>query len=151
MKRFNEFQLDTGQECLWSGNVRLSLTRKAFAVLNCLVDNAGRIVSKDELMEEVWPDLYVGEENLKVHIRELRALLGDRAAQPAFIQPYRDKGYCFIAPVTDGVADGVEKSQSQELFGRASELAKLQQLLKQSHEHDRAHGNQHRRYDTASA
>lgn len=132
MKRFHQFQLDSGQECLWSGNVRLSLTRKAFAVLNCLVDNAGRIVSKDELMDQVWPDLYVGEENLKVHIRELRALLGDRPAQPAFIQTYRDKGYCFIAPVTDGVVDGVEKSHSQELFGRASELAKLQQLLKQS-------------------
>ena len=82
MKQFNEFQLDIGQECLWSGNVRLSLTRKAFAVLNCLVENAGRIVSKDELMEQVWPGIYVGDENLKVHIRELRTLLGDRAAQP---------------------------------------------------------------------
>lgn len=132
MKRFNEFRLDVGQECLWAGNVRLSLTRKAFAVLNCLVENAGRIVSKDELMEQVWPGIYVGEENLKVHIRELRALLGDRAAQPAYIQTYRDKGYCFIAPVTEGPVDGAERLQRQALCGRAAELAKLHQLWKQT-------------------
>ena len=132
MKRFGEFQLDVGQECLWSGNVRLSLTRKAFAVLNCLVENAGQIVSKDELMERVWPDIYVGEENLKVHIRELRALLGDRAAQPAFIQTYRDKGYCFIAPVTEGPVNGAEKSPAPALYGRAAELAKLRQLFNQT-------------------
>jgi DNA-binding winged helix-turn-helix (wHTH) protein/tetratricopeptide (TPR) repeat protein len=132
VKRFNEFQLDAGQECLWSDNVRLSLTRKAFAVLNCLVENAGRIVSKDELMEQVWPGTYVGEENLKVHIRELRALLGDRAAQPAFIQTHRDKGYCFIASVTEGPVNGAEKPPSQKLFGRAAESAKLQQLFRQT-------------------
>ena len=65
MKTFNEFQLGPAHECLWRSGTRLDLTRKAFAVLNCLVEQAGRVVSKEELMEEVWPGVYVGEENLK--------------------------------------------------------------------------------------
>jgi DNA-binding winged helix-turn-helix (wHTH) protein len=129
MKRFNEFLLDADQECLWLGTTRLSLTRKAFAVLNCLVENAGRIVTKDELMEWVWPGVFVGEENLKVYIRELRALLGDRASRPTYIETFRDRGYRFIPTVTDGTSATLKVSQS--LCGREAELTKLERGFKQ--------------------
>lgn len=135
MKRFNEFQLDPVNECLWQEGTRLSLTPKAFAILDCLVENAGRIVTKDEFMERVWPGVYVGEENLKVYIRELRGLLGDQAAKPQYIETCRDKGYRFIARVAEGPTAG--ESKSQPLCGRAVELARLHQGFKQAYDGER--------------
>ena len=123
MKRFHEFQLDSVNECLWRGSARLSLTPKAFKILNCLVNNAGRIVTKDEFMEEIWPGVYVGEENLKIYVRELRSLLGDNAAKPTYIETLRDKGYRFIAPVVGATATFA--SPSAQLFGRDDDLRKL--------------------------
>lgn len=130
MKRFQEFQLDSVNECLWRGSARLSLTPKAFKILNCLVENAGRTVSKDEFMEQVWPGIYVGEENLKVYVRELRGLLGDDAGKPKFIETYRDKGYRFIAQVIADESGG--RPEGVRLFGRQAELAKLKESFDQA-------------------
>ena len=128
MKRFYEFQLDSVNECLWRGTTRLSLTPKAFKILNHLVENVGRTVSKDEFMENIWPGIYVGEENLKVYVRELRGLLGDNAGKPMYIETLRDKGYRFIAPVAKhGLSTGTE---ALPLFGREAELTKLNESLK---------------------
>ena len=135
MKRFHEFQLDTVNECLWRASTRLPLTPKAFKILNCLVENVGRTVTKDEFMEQVWPGTYVGEENLKVYVRELRGLLSDDAGKPKFIETYRDKGYRFIAPVVEETSgtdtDGVK------IFGRESELTKLNDCLNQASQGNR--------------
>jgi DNA-binding winged helix-turn-helix (wHTH) protein/tetratricopeptide (TPR) repeat protein len=130
MKRFHEFQLDSVNECLWRGSARLSLTPKAFKILNCLVVNVGRTVTKDEFMEQVWPGIYVGEENLKVYVRELRGLLGDDAGRPKFIETYRDKGYRFIAQVTEEGSGS--DPEGVRLFGRHVELAKLNERFKQA-------------------
>ncbi|HSE25476.1 MAG TPA: AAA family ATPase [Pyrinomonadaceae bacterium] len=127
MKRFNEFRLDSINECLWRGTTRLTLTPKAFKILNCLVQNAGNTVTKDQFMEEVWPGVYVGEENLKVYVRELRGLLGDVAAKPKYIETYRDKGYRFIAPIIEGRVES--ESEFGNMFGRERELAKLNEYL----------------------
>ena len=128
MKRFHEFQLDSVNECLWRGSARLSLTPKAFKILNCLVENVGRTVTKDEFMEHVWPGTYVGEENLKVYVRELRGLLGDDAGKPKFIETYRDKGYRFIAQITE--EDSGSDPEGVRLFGRDVELAELNERFK---------------------
>ena len=77
MKQFHQFQLDTANECLWQNGNRLVLNRKSFLVLETLVANAGRLLSKEELIELVWPDTYVGEENLKLYIWKLRRTLGE--------------------------------------------------------------------------
>jgi Transcriptional regulatory protein, C terminal len=84
MKHFHSFRLDTANECLWRGEERITLTRKAFAVGRHLIDHADRLVTKEELMEAVWPDRHVGEENLKQYILELRRALGDQARNPSF-------------------------------------------------------------------
>ena len=127
MKSFKGFQLDPAHECLWHDGTRLPLTRKAFAVLNCLVENAGQVVSKEELLEKVWPNVYVGEENLKVYIRELRALLGDSAAKPIYIETYRDRGYSFISPLLDHSPNNGTHQLASRLYGRTTELVTLQQ------------------------
>jgi len=72
MKQFQSFRLDTNDECLWHEGQRLALTRKAFAVLNHLVEQAGHLVTKEELMEAVWPETFVQEEILKTYCRHRR-------------------------------------------------------------------------------
>jgi len=79
MKQFQSFRLDTSDECLWRDGQRLALTRKAFAVLNYMVEQAGHLVTKEELMEAVWPETFVQEEILKTYVRKLRQTLGDNA------------------------------------------------------------------------
>ncbi|HSE21271.1 MAG TPA: AAA family ATPase [Pyrinomonadaceae bacterium] len=127
MKRFRDFQLDSDNECIWQNGVRLSLSPKAYKILNFLVQNAGRTVTKEEFMEEIWPGIYVGEENLKIYVRELRRLLEDDAANPTYIETHRDRGYRFIAPVLDETIDG--DTGSTQLFGRDNELRKLNETF----------------------
>ena len=126
MKRFGEFQLDAVNDCLWRGGTRLSLSPKAFKILHYIVENAGRIVTKDEFMEAIWPGVYVGEENLKIYVRELRSLLGDNAAKPTYIETLRDKGYRFIAPLL-GETSAITTRRPEHLFGRGDELRKLKE------------------------
>jgi DNA-binding winged helix-turn-helix (wHTH) protein/tetratricopeptide (TPR) repeat protein len=130
MKRFRSFRLDPVNECLWreSDGERMPLTRKAFAVLNHLVTRAGRLVTKDELMDIVWPGTYVQEEILKSYVRKLRQVLGDDARSPSFIGTQTGRGYRFIAPVTEdlsAVPDPTAVRTAKRLFGRDAELARL--------------------------
>jgi len=128
MKHFHSFRLDTVNECLWRGGERIPLTRKAFAIARHLIEHAGRLVTKEELMEAVWPGIYVQEENLKVHILELRRALGDQAKNPSFIETLHGRGYRFIAPVTEGVpavsAPAIDR-MPRHLSGREEELKRL--------------------------
>jgi len=99
MKAFGPFRLDPENECLRRGTSRISLTPKVFALLSCLVENAGRLVTQSELVERLWPDTYVQPEVLKTHVRDLRAILGDDARNPRFIETHHRRGYRFIAPL----------------------------------------------------
>lgn len=128
MKSFGPFQLDTINECILHDGARLALTRKAFAIARYLIDHAGRLVTKGELMDEIWPDIYVQEANLKVYVRELRVALGDQAAEPLFIETRRGKGYSFIAPVSDEPVNSpacISSSAPTRGFGRDAELRRL--------------------------
>jgi len=99
---FKPFRLDPDNACLWRGGQRVSLTPKAFMVLLHLVRHPGQLVTKDALLEAVWPDAMVGDAVLKVCIREIRQALGDTVKTPQFIATEYRKGYRFIkraAPV----------------------------------------------------
>ena len=97
---FKPFLLDLRDERLWQGHEVIRIGAKAFAVLRCLLTQAGQLVTKETLLETVWPETVVGEAVLTVVIRELRQALGDQAHQPQFIETVRGRGYRFIAPVT---------------------------------------------------
>ena len=101
MKSFKDFRLDAVGHCLWRGRERLAITPKAFDVLRFLVENAGSLVSQEQLLEAVWPETYVNPEVLRKYILEIRRVLGDRAGNPVFIETMTKRGYRFIAPVTD--------------------------------------------------
>lgn len=97
---FGEYRLDPFSGHLYRGAAPVALTPKAFALLQCLTDQAGRLVSKAELLSAVWPDVFVGDAVLKSTIRELRRALDDSSQTPRFIETAHRRGYRFMAPVT---------------------------------------------------
>jgi pimeloyl-ACP methyl ester carboxylesterase/DNA-binding winged helix-turn-helix (wHTH) protein len=99
---FAEFQLDPERGQLLHGTAPVALTPKAFALLEYLAARSGRLVSKQELLDAVWPNVFVGEAVLKGTIRDLRRALGDDSHAPRFIQTAHRRGYRFVAPVTAG-------------------------------------------------
>jgi predicted ATPase/DNA-binding winged helix-turn-helix (wHTH) protein len=105
MKQFDCFGLDKSNECLWRDGVQIALPPKPFAVLRYLVDNPGRLITHDELLDALWPETYVQPQVLRTYMLELRKVLGDDAGKPRFIQTLPKRGYCFVAPVTDQAAD----------------------------------------------
>jgi DNA-binding winged helix-turn-helix (wHTH) protein/tetratricopeptide (TPR) repeat protein len=97
---FEPFRLDVADERLWRGEDPVRLTHKAFGVLRHLAEHAAQLVTKDELLDAVWPDTNVSEAAMTVCIRELRQALEDDAQAPRFIETVRGRGYRFIPPVT---------------------------------------------------
>src|SRR6476620_4080468 len=93
---FGRFRLDLTNECLWQGAQAISLRPKAFAVLKLLVEHSGQLVTKQKLLETVWPGTYVGDAVLKASIRQLREAMGDDAASPRYIETAHRRGYRFI-------------------------------------------------------
>ncbi|MBS1792538.1 MAG: PD40 domain-containing protein [Acidobacteria bacterium] len=98
---FAEFRLDLKNKSLTRHNSPVQITRKMFETLLVLVENADRLVEKDELMRKIWHDRFVEETNLTFNIKMLRKALGDRAGEPRFIETVPRRGYRFIAEVRE--------------------------------------------------
>src|SRR5205085_2804886 len=79
----------------------VSLTPKTFDVLLALVESAGEVVGKDELMRRVWPDSFVEEVNLAYHISLLRKALGESRNERQYIVTISGRGYSFVAEVKE--------------------------------------------------
>jgi predicted ATPase len=99
MKEFLSFCLDEENECLLRGGQRIHLVPKVYALLRCLVEKPGKLVTHRELTEKLWPNTHVQPEVLKSYVRDLRAILEDDASTPRFIETLHSRGYRFIAPV----------------------------------------------------
>jgi TolB-like protein/DNA-binding winged helix-turn-helix (wHTH) protein len=97
--RFGEFTVDTEQKVLFRDDKPLPLTPKLFDTLLILIENSGRIVKKEELMNRLWPETFVEEANLTSNIQQLRKSLGDNARHPRYIETVAKRGYRFIAPL----------------------------------------------------
>ncbi len=98
---FDEFRIDTQKRRLGREGEVIPLTSKAFDLLLALVESGGREISKDELMQRVWPDQIVEDANLTVTMSHLRKALGERANEHRFIVTIPGRGYRFIADVID--------------------------------------------------
>src|SRR5215475_9338316 len=98
---FDDFRLDPDNACLWRGAQRVALTPKAFDVLHYLVTHPDRLVTKDTLLEAVWPETAVSDVVVRIAIGELRRALGDTAQAPQFIATVPRRGYRFVAPVVE--------------------------------------------------
>jgi class 3 adenylate cyclase/DNA-binding winged helix-turn-helix (wHTH) protein len=97
---FDRFRLDPDHACLWRGAEVIALPPKAFDLLHYFVTHPDRVVSKDELLDAVWPQAAVTEAVVRVTIGLLRKVLGDTVQTPRFIATMARRGYRFLAPVT---------------------------------------------------
>jgi DNA-binding winged helix-turn-helix (wHTH) protein len=102
---FGDLVLDIGTRQLLRGDQELRLSPKAFELLRLLVDDRPRAISKNELLERLWPDTFVAEANLPSLIAEIREATGDDAEEPRFIRTIRRFGYAFCGTVTGAEAD----------------------------------------------
>src|SRR5262245_44926546 len=107
------WRVDLDNECLRRGEQTLKLTLKAFAVLRYLVEHPGRLVTKEELFDAVWPQTYVSDGVLKNCVMELRQALADEARAPQFIETVYRRGYRLIAPLSTASPFPSLKSQVQ--------------------------------------
>src|SRR5262245_29414071 len=97
---FGPFRLDPDHACLWYEAQALSLPPKIYAVLHYLVTHPDRLVTKEEILEAVWPETAVTDAVVRVAIGALRKVLGDTAQTPRYIATVLRRGYRFLAPVT---------------------------------------------------
>lgn len=131
MKTFPPFRIDAGNQCLWRAEQRILLPPKTFAVLNYLVEHAGRIVSQEELLEALWPGTYVQHEVLRKYILEIRKVLEDPPKAPRFIATLPKRGYQFIAAVLEESAGALMPAESHpSLIGRGPALQDLTGLFR---------------------
>ncbi|MGD9627692.1 MAG: winged helix-turn-helix domain-containing protein [Pyrinomonadaceae bacterium] len=101
MLSFGEFTLCANENALHRNGQPIALTPKMFEILLVLVKNHGRVVQKETLLREVWPDSFVEEGNITFNVRQIRKALGDDAQSPLYIETIPRRGYRFIADVTD--------------------------------------------------
>lgn len=113
--RIGEFTLDASQGCLRRGDIDIALRPKSFALLQHLIANAGRLVTKDELLSKVWPDVIVTEDSLTRCVSEARTALGD--TEQTAIKTVSKRGYIFAEPVTWAEDDAVIQPTAAQLAG----------------------------------
>jgi len=96
---FGDFRLEFIERRLSRHGHPIALEPKAYDLLSALVGRGGHLITKRELLDAVWPDAFVEEGILTVHISHLRKALGDSAASPRYIETVARTGYRFIEPV----------------------------------------------------
>ncbi len=99
--QFGPFRLEVKERRLLRGDRSVPLPGKAFETLCVLVERHGNLVSKNELLNSVWPETAVEENNLDRNISTLRKALGEKSPSARFIETVPRVGYRFIAPVTE--------------------------------------------------
>jgi len=97
---FGPFRLSAAARLLDKDGVPVHLGGRALSLLIALVDSAGQVISKKELIARVWPDVVVDEGSLRVHMVAVRKALGDGQSSARYVKNVAGQGYCFVAPVT---------------------------------------------------
>jgi DNA-binding winged helix-turn-helix (wHTH) protein/pimeloyl-ACP methyl ester carboxylesterase len=97
---FGRYRLEVRERRLLCDGKQVPLRTKVFDTLRLLVDHAGRLLTKDELMQAIWPDTIVEENNLNQTISALRRALGDGVGEERYIETVPRVGYRFVADVT---------------------------------------------------
>jgi len=130
--RFGPFELQPDQRRLLKDGIAISLRSRTFDLLAALVDRAGQLVTKDELLSRVWPKVVVEEAALHVQVSALRKVLGSEA-----ITTVSGRGYQFTLPVTKDDAEATRAPKPKHnlpylltsFVGREQEIAQLEELV----------------------
>ena len=110
---FEDYRLDAAHLLLYRNNEKLPLAPKVVETLLVLVENRGKILNSDELMERIWTDSIVEENNLSQNLFRLRKILGDTKDGKPFIETLRRRGYRFVPEVR--CVEAEEKSGPENL------------------------------------
>jgi DNA-binding winged helix-turn-helix (wHTH) protein len=114
---FDRYQLDITRRALLENGRRVKLGSRALSILIMLAQGGGQIVTKRELLSQVWPDVFVVEGTLRVHISALQRVLGQSEWGGEFIQNISGQGYRLAEPVfrvRRGSVDAPPASQSMD-------------------------------------
>jgi len=125
---FGPFRLFTAERQLKKGDDAVPLGGRALDTLIALVERAGEVVTQRELISRVWPNVTVEEANLRVHIAELRKVLGDGLEGARYIATVPGRGYSFVAPVTLSTrpsSQSGEEAVSKRLPSLPSQLTRM--------------------------
>jgi predicted ATPase/DNA-binding winged helix-turn-helix (wHTH) protein len=104
MISFGPFHLRASARRLLRDEVPLDIGSRSLDILIALVERAGEVVGKKELVARVWPDVVVDESSLRTHVAALRKVLGDGREGARYIANVQGRGYCFVAPITRAAA-----------------------------------------------
>jgi predicted ATPase len=135
---FNEFRVDVGKGVLTRAGQPLSLQWKTFETLCHLVESEGRLVTREELMDKLWADTFVEDNNLSQHIRALRKVLGDGQNGDRYIETVPRRGYRFLPDVQKATeeipvfrnSDDISRSRRRNvLVGRDLQLKEIREII----------------------
>jgi DNA-binding winged helix-turn-helix (wHTH) protein/tetratricopeptide (TPR) repeat protein len=131
---FGPFRLDGAERTLLREGVPVALTDKVFDLLALLVQNRGHALTKTELMQRLWPDTVVEENNLTVNISTLRKALGETAGERRYIETLSRRGYRFVAELREPESASAEPALRHlpTFVGRETELGRLAELLERA-------------------
>ena len=142
---FGDFELSGAKRTLLKQGEIISLNSKTFDLLFTLIENHGKILSKDELLDKVWEGQFVEENNLTVQISALRKIFGESKNENKFIATIPGKGYKFVAEISVSANENsrdlivlekslpvsTRKNFETSLIGRTREIAEIKDLLRQ--------------------
>lgn len=129
---FGEFRLDVAERQLMRRDgTAVLLAPRVFATLRYLLEHSGRVLDKEVIMEAVWPDCIVEENNLTQNISALRRLLGDSPGAHRYIATVAGRGYRFVAPVTTREHDNSSRPNSalEVQFGGPDEIVRSEEKM----------------------
>ena len=129
---FGPFHLDAKERLLILDGKPVPLAHKAFEALLMLVENAGRLVDKDDLMRRLWPDTFVEEANVAKHVSLLRKVLSEATNGREYIETIPKRGYRFVVDVTEVVSTALEKDRETRYQSASDMRADLQRLKRDS-------------------
>jgi len=122
---FGPFTLVPAERRLEKCGCPINIGGRAFDTLTLLVERAGEVVSKKDILDRVWPKIAVDEVSLRVHIAALRKALCDDRRSDRYVATVAGRGYCFVAPVVRSRCGGIDGVCTGVVAGAAN----LQQLM----------------------
>jgi TolB-like protein/DNA-binding winged helix-turn-helix (wHTH) protein len=127
-RRFHDglFEVDLGSGEIHKSGRKVRLQEQPFRVLAMLLERPGELITREELQARVWPaDTFVGfDEGINTAIRKLRVAFGDSADNPRFIETIPRRGYRFVAPVQDAIAEPAQLSENIVITDAPADLAR---------------------------
>lgn len=138
--RFASFSIIPARRSLKRDGANVTLGSRAIDILLFLISSPGTLKTNDEIVKHVWPDTFVDDANLRVHLSALRKVLGDTKSEPQFIANVPGRGYTFVGEVIRGGQETHQqpaKAQmpddgTQKVFGRDEIIDSIVQQLQKT-------------------